>query len=309
MVKIDVISGFLGAGKTTFIKKILAVCTARSERVVIIENDFGELGIDGTLLSVNGIEVYELSAGCLCCSLRQSFTHTLAQILTNADPERIIIEPSGIFVLSEIYAIVNDPLLSARCQVNSVITIVDSVNYLEQNEKYAWFFENQIRHADTLVLSKSQLVSKDDITEIGAALASINPRAVICTFHWNELTDADMLGLLDKTVAERSKALRRFCRYRQVVHKKWQSLSLYDMEAMTCNDLERVLALLNNREYGDIVRGKGFINNGAGCLEFSYVNGRYTITRTNHSEAKACFIGERINSRKLIGLFAKKIEF
>lgn len=306
MVKIDVISGFLGAGKTTFIKKMLAVCTARSERVVIIENDFGELGIDGTLLSVNGIEVYELAAGCLCCSLRQSFTHTLAQILANVEPERIIIEPSGIFVLSEIYAMVNDPLLSVRCQVNSVITIVDSVNYLEQNEKYAWFFENQIQHADTLVLSKSQLVVKADIAEIAAALACINPRAAICTFNWNELTDADMLGFLDKTAVERPKAVRRFRRYRQVAHKKWQSFSLRDMETMTYNDLERVLALLNNREYGDIVRGKGFINDGADCFEFSYVNGRYTITRTHHCEARACFIGEMINSRKLINLFATR---
>jgi G3E family GTPase len=305
MVKIDVISGFLGSGKTTFIKKMLDTCTVRSERVVVIENDFGEIGIDGTLLSCNGIEVYEISAGCLCCSLRQNFTHTLAEILAKVNPERIIIEPSGIFVLSEIYAIVNDPLLSARCQVNSIITIVDSVNYIEQNEKYAYFFENQIQHADTLILSKSQLVSKEDIEKIAAAVQCINPQATIFTINWDEMTETNMLQIRDKTVRSPVTS-RRYRRYRQGIHKKWESFSLHDMEAVTYNDLDGMLASLRSSEYGDIVRGKGFVNTGGNSFEFSYVNGRYTITQTNHSEAMACFIGEGINGSKLVDLFAKK---
>lgn len=306
MVKLDVISGFLGAGKTTFIKKMLNACSARAERVVIIENDFGQLGIDKTLLSGNGIEIYEIAAGCLCCSLRQNFTHTLVEILAKVDPERIIIEPSGIFVLSEIYAIVKDPRLTGRCQINSVITVVDSVNYLEQKEKYTCFFENQIQHADSLVLSKSQLVKREAIEKIAAALAYINPRAAICTHNWDELTDADILRFMEKPVKKRPKTFGQFRHYRRVIHKKWQSFSLQDIKTMSCADLKHVLILLSSSEYGGIVRGKGFINNGTDTLAFSYVNGRHTIDRTNHSEARVCFIGENINSSKLIDLFAKR---
>jgi len=164
MIKVDIISGFLGAGKTTLIRKLLKA--HEDEKVVLIENEIGEIGIDGEIVERDGFQVLELSTGCICCSMKVDFFNTITKVIEDIKPERIIIEPTGIGLLSEIIDIVNRPDFKDRSYINSLITVVDSMNYLDQLDVFGEFFQDQIRNASILALSKTQFVEEQEIKEM-----------------------------------------------------------------------------------------------------------------------------------------------
>ncbi len=200
MIKLDIISGFLGAGKTTMIRKLMAAVSSWKEKMVLIENEFGKIGIDGDLVKREGIEVYEISQGCICCTLKDDFMYTLLEIADKLKPDRIIFEPSGIFVLTDALEILSVPDVAARFKVNSLTTIIDSVNYIKQSSRFGYFFENQIANVSTLVLSKTQLVSEEDVDRIIADLKRKNSKANILAKRWDELAEADMKAILGETL-------------------------------------------------------------------------------------------------------------
>lgn len=210
MVKIDIISGFLGAGKTTFIKHLLTHFRKTGEKIVLLENEFGQVGIDGDLLKLDGFEVYEIAQGCICCTMKNDFIYTLNEILTKINPDRIIFEPSGIFIPDEVFSIVNSPEFSDKCYINTLFSIVDAQNYLKQKRKYTEFFQKQISYADVVVFSKVQNVSPDVVHEVEVEIRKINNTAPYITTIWNEL-DFDYIELLlDKDLRSLSEEFLQF---------------------------------------------------------------------------------------------------
>ena len=197
MTKIDIISGFLGAGKTTFIKKLLEEAIA-GEQVVLIENEFGEIGIDGGFLKDAGIEIREMNSGCICCSLVGDFGASLAEVITKYRPERIIIEPSGVGKLSDVVKAVVDVSADMEVELNSAVTIVDAAKCKMYMKNFGEFFNNQIEHANTIVLSRTQKLSEEKLAECLALIREKNPKAVVITTPWDAVSGAQILEAMEQ---------------------------------------------------------------------------------------------------------------
>ena len=197
MTKIDIISGFLGAGKTTFIKKLLEEAIA-GEQVVLIENEFGEIGIDGGFLKDSGIEIREMNSGCICCSLVGDFGTSLAEVLTQYKPERIIIEPSGVGKLSDVMKAVIDVSADTDVELNSAVTIVDAAKCKMYMKNFGEFFNNQIENAGTIVLSRTDITDASKIQKDVDMIREKNANAVIITTPLDQLGGSQLLEIIEK---------------------------------------------------------------------------------------------------------------
>lgn len=208
MTKIDIISGFLGAGKTTFIKKMIdEVYTG--EKLVLIENEFGEVGIDGGFLKDSGIEISEMNSGCICCSLVGDFAKNLQEVLDKFSPDRILIEPSGVGKLSDVMASVIDLEKTHDVKVNALVTVVNALKASKQMKAFGEFFNNQIEYATTVVLSRSQKASPEQLEFCVKQIQTLNPKAAIITTPWDEIQGSQILKVIEgqdnlemKTLAE-----------------------------------------------------------------------------------------------------------
>ena len=178
MIKVDVISGFLGAGKTTLIKKLFASCMGK-EKIALIENEFGEIGIDGAFLKGSGVKIKEITAGCICCSLVGNFESSIKEIVDKYKPDRIIIEPSGVGKLSDIVRAVERT--DANLKLNIVATVVDGGKVKMYVKNFGEFYNDQVKEANTIVMSKTDKLSPEKIKESFDILSAMNPRATIIT--------------------------------------------------------------------------------------------------------------------------------
>ena len=194
MTKIDIISGFLGAGKTTLIKRLLADALA-GEQVVLIENEFGEIGIDGGFLKEAGIVVNEMNAGCICCSLVGDFGQALHDVVEQYHPDRILIEPSGVGKLSDVIAAVQNAHLDVT--LNSFVTVVDALKAKMYLKNFGEFFENQVAHAGAILLSRTAECPASRLEETVSMLRGLNAHARIVTTPWKELTGAQLLETME----------------------------------------------------------------------------------------------------------------
>ena len=203
MTKIDIISGFLGAGKTTFIKKLLEEAIA-GEQVVLIENEFGEIGIDGGFLKDSGIEIREMNSGCICCSLVGDFGKSLAEVLTKYNPDRVIIEPSGVGKLSDVMKAVRDVASEIDVTLNSAVTIADAMKCKMYMKNFGEFFNNQIENAGTIVLSRTDIAPAEKVNQVVEMIREHNPKAAIVTTPCQQLTGSQLLEIIEKpdTMAE-----------------------------------------------------------------------------------------------------------
>ena len=197
MTKIDIISGFLGAGKTTFIKKLLQEAIS-GEQVVLIENEFGEIGIDGGFLKDSGIEIREMNSGCICCSLVGDFGKSLSEVLTKYKPDRIIIEPSGVGKLSDVMKAVIDVSADMDVALNSAVTIVDAAKCKMYMKNFGEFFNNQIENAGTVVLSRTDITDTAKIQKDVEMIREKNPKAAIVTTSLAELGGSQLLEIIEK---------------------------------------------------------------------------------------------------------------
>ena len=197
MTKIDIISGFLGAGKTTFIKKLLQEAIS-GEQVVLIENEFGEIGIDGGFLKDSGIEIREMNSGCICCSLVGDFGKSLCEVLTKYKPDRIIIEPSGVGKLSDVMKAVIDVSADMDVALNSAVTIVDAAKCKMYMKNFGEFFNNQIENAGTVVLSRTDITDTAKIQKDVEMIREKNPKAAIVTTPLAELGGSQLLEIIEK---------------------------------------------------------------------------------------------------------------
>ena len=201
MTKIDIVSGFLGAGKTTLIKKLLKEALAGT-KVVLIENEFGEIGIDGGFLKEagigeSGIEVKEMNSGCICCSLVGDFGASLKEVLDTYEPERILIEPSGVGKLSDVMKAVQDVVTEAEVGLNSAVAVVDALKCKMYMKNFGEFFINQIEHAGTIILSRTGKISEEKLAACVEMLRGHNAKAKIITTPWEQLDGRDILETIE----------------------------------------------------------------------------------------------------------------
>ena len=202
MTKIDIISGFLGAGKTTLIKKLIKEALG-GEKVVLIENEFGEIGIDGGFLKEAGIEITEMNSGCICCTLVGDFGAALRDVITKYSPDRIIIEPSGVGKLSDVIKAVADVKKDFEdVELNSFITVADAGKTTMYMKNFGEFFNDQIENANTIVLSRTAKTTESKLEKAVAAIKEHNDKAVIITTDWDSLTGKQILDTMEKAAGE-----------------------------------------------------------------------------------------------------------
>ena len=197
MTKIDIISGFLGAGKTTLIKKLIQEAFV-GEKLMLIENEFGEIGIDGGFLNNSGVEITEMNSGCICCSLVGDFGTALKEAVNKYSPERIIIEPSGVGKLSDVIKAVENVKDEIDIKLNSFTAVVDAMKCKMYMANFGEFFNNQIENANTIVLSRSQKLSQDKLELVVSQIKEHNNEAVIITTNWDEINGKQILSAMEK---------------------------------------------------------------------------------------------------------------
>lgn len=197
MTKIDIISGFLGAGKTSFIRKLLSEAL-KGEKVVLIENEFGEIGIDGGFLKDSGIEIREMNQGCICCSLVGDFESSFREVAEKFKPDRIIIEPSGVGKLSDIIGAVKSASKNMEVELHAAVTIVDAKKAKLYSKNFGEFFDNQIRYAAAVVLSRTDIAPEDKIQEAVEIVRERNPKAVLVTTPLDKLDGGRLMELISK---------------------------------------------------------------------------------------------------------------
>ncbi len=315
MIKVNVVSGFLGAGKTTLIKYLAAALTENNEKVVIVENEFGQIGIDGKLLELEGLAVYEISSGCICCTLKNDFTSTLLHIADVICPDRVLIEPSGIFVLSEIYDIFTNPQIMSRLTLCSALTVIDGIKFLKQRNHYGYFFENQINYADKLLLSKTKDIPEITLLSIIEDLQNINPKVEIISDEWTAMSKNDFLALLssqnstltlNESLFNKNLYTKNTTAYKR--HGKHNFMAFGLSGPFRCSEtkLDDMLSTLTLGSFGSLIRAKGHVDSEDGTLEFNYVDGTYEINQiAGEIEPSVCFIGEELDKTGITALFVK----
>ena len=330
MTKIDIFSGFLGAGKTTLIKKLIAEAY-RGEKLVLIENEFGEINIDGGFLKESGIEISEMSAGCICCSLVGDFGKALKEVAAQFHPDRILIEPSGVGKLSDVIVAVQNTVDEGEDLVlNSFVTVADATKVKVYMKNFGEFYNNQIESAGTIVLSRTQKLSQEKLEAAVHLLQEKNPTAAILTTPWDELdgtvilSAVEKVSLADEVLAE----MRREHEEHEAEHEHeheheheqehehehehhhhhaddvFASWGRETPRVFSRSELERILAALDSGEYGQILRAKGIVNGESGWLEFDYVPGEHEV-RAGLADytGRLCVIGAELSGDKLQALF------
>lgn len=327
MARLTVVSGFLGAGKTTLLRQLVARSLARGERSVVIENEFGAVGLDADVLSREGVPVYELNQGCVCCTLKNDFAATLERILADLRPDRVFFEPSGIFIPDSLLAIVRAPQIAARCLLAPFITVVDALAWSTRRERYGSFFARQVAFADILALTRCECVDEPTRDGLRAQLRGANARARKCVVDRTATLPAMLDALLDGTeesvtsvdrpcaralsalsalsVLRAAPAGIRYRRSRAATHG-YSALSVPLSPAMRAEDLARLLATLQSGRYGRIERAKGWLGDEGGPGSFSLAAGQLEFATQpvpqragERSDPVIVVIGEGLDRRSI----------
>jgi len=303
VIKIHIVSGFLGVGKTTLIRKLI---NSTDEKKVIIENEFGDIGIDGEILKGENYDVIELAQGCICCSLKADFNDTLWTVIDQYKPKHIIIEPTGIGKLSDILDAFDNEAVKNKCILTLPITVVDALEYLQQVDEFGGFFKDQISNAGIIVLSKIQLMEQDNLNEIIESIRAINNCAEIMTDDWEAFTEIEY-NMLTNIMCDSNKKIRFIDEIRDL-SKSFQSFGVAKPKKFSLEALKSMLDNLSNIENGKIIRAKGFVQGEDGDLQFNYVNGQYFINENKlHNSCKMCIIGSNLNKNALSRILSDKI--
>ena len=328
MTEITIISGFLGAGKTTLIKKLLEEAF-QGEKIVLIENEFGEIGIDGGFLKDAGIQVNEMNSGCICCSLVGDFGTALREVLDTYAPDRILIEPSGVGKLSDVVKAVENVAGSMDVRIDSAIVVVDGKKCKMYMKNFGEFFNNQVEHAGTIVLSRTQSMTEEKLQETAALLREHNPKATMITTPWDDLDGKQILDAmhhaeLNMTDTHEHHAHGEGCscgchdhahhhdhdhhgheghHHADEVFVSW---GVETPRRYSTEELQQMLEKLgNSSEYGVILRAKGILQNTDGSwMQFDLVPEEYEV-RGGSPEytGRLCVIGSKLNEDGLKALF------
>ena len=314
-VTVDIFSGFLGSGKTMLIKKLLLE-NAYNKNTVIIENEFGEVSIDGAILRESKIEVKEINSGCICCQVSGKFDDAVLEVINKYKPEYIIIEPSGVAKLSEILNILTNIKFSHMIDIRNVFTLIDILNYEKYINNFKEFYINQIKNADIIVLSRTQYKDKKFIDNIIKSIKEYNSDAEIIYKPWEELKVKDFMKE-DKLVKEDKKNIIKTLNNGKGIFKKkntynhnadevFESYPINLEKYISEKELESKFEFISQTEmYGNIIRAKGVIENDKGkYYQFDYVPNEFKIREIKWSNRKVVsIIGSMLNKKRLDELF------
>ena len=324
MTKIDIFSGFLGAGKTTLIKKLIAEAYT-GEQLVLIENEFGEIGIDGGFLQEAGINITEMNSGCICCSLVGDFGKALRQVMDTYHPDRILIEPSGVGKLSDVIRAVQD-LQMPDVVLNGFTTVVDSAKAKMYMKNFGEFFNNQVEHASAIILSRTGGMKQDKLDACVALLREKNPTATIVTTPWDELDGKQLLAAMERrdtlSAALEELAEEQEHHHHHHEHGEECGCGCHDHEHHHADEvftswgretahpyeqqeLAAALQALDTGDYGQVLRAKGIVAGTDGkWLHFDYVPGEVEVrTGAAGVTGRLCVIGAELKENALTSLF------
>lgn len=337
MTKIDIFSGFLGAGKTTLIRKLIAE-GYKNEKLVLIENEFGEIAIDGGFLKDAGVQITEMNSGCICCTLVGDFTEALKKVIAEYAPDRIIIEPSGVGKLSDVAKAVAGV---EGCEIGAKVTVVDAGKCRMYIRNFGEFFNDQVQHADVIVLSRTDTASDGKVVAASAMLSQLNPNATIITTPWAELGGEQIVAVMDR-VDSLSTTMQEMEHHHEHEHdhdhehhhehdhehhhdhdhehgdhcgcghdhhhadEVFTSWGVETPKKFSEDELRDILSKLGDEEkYGIILRAKGFVDATDGqWIYFDYVPGESDIRRGGAAvTGRLCVIGSKINEQAIKELF------
>ena len=336
MTKIDVFSGFLGAGKTTLIKKLLKE-GYDGEKLVLIENEFGEIGIDGGFMKDAGIEVTEMNQGCICCSLVGDFGKALEKVLDEFAPDRILIEPSGVGKLSAVIKAVMD-IGSDKLTLNSYTTVADATKIKMYMKNFGEFYKNQVETAKTIVLSRTQKLSEEKLSEAVQMIRELNEHATIVTTSWDDISGMQILAAMetenkfaddllkdedicpacghhhDEDEHEHHHHNGECCHHdhdgehghhHHHADEVFTSMGIETAKKFTKEDLENALSKLSGEEFGVVLRAKGIVQGADGVwYHFDFVPEEFEV-RTGAADVtgRMCVIGSKLAEDKIKALF------
>ena len=342
MTKIDIFSGFLGAGKTTLIKKLIKEAYA-GEKLVLIENEFGDIGIDGGFLADAGIKINELNSGCICCSLVGDFAKALKKVCAEYSPDRILIEPSGVGKLSDVIRAVYSAELK-DCKINTYTAIVDAAKCRMYMKNFGEFFNDQIETANCIIFTHADISGEEKLKNAVALVREHNTKATLVTTPWQQLSGREILAAMEhsETLAEQLESLRRDaaersehdhehehehehdhdhdhehehehdhehecgCGHHHHADEVFESWGAETAKSYSADELRAILSqLVNAVEYGTVLRAKGIVAGKDGkWLHFDYNPGEPDV----HEGAAAytgrlCVIGSKLDREELAELF------
>lgn len=310
-MKIDIISGFLGAGKTTLIKKLLSE-ELYKEKVAIIENEYGEVAIDGNLLKDEKVEVTEISSGCICCNIKGDFKDSIAQIVNDYRPDRIIVEPTGVAKLSEIISSVKEAnTMNAR--INMIATVVDVNNFEMYLKNFGEFYNNQIASANVVLLTRADETTEKELLKVVDRVKLINRAGNIVTTPLEKISAKRIMEIAakpkEKLAIEFKRGVLKSKGVVTTVHNANDVFDNWGTETSKIFDeikLKEVLNKLSKEEqYGKILRAKGIVPTKTGkWVQFDYVPGEIEIKRFSADyTGRLCVIGSNLNKKEIEKLF------
>lgn len=326
--EIFVISGFLGAGKTTLIQKLLKEAFAK-EKVVLIENDFGEISVDAALLKSGGIEVKEMNSGCICCSLSGDFVKALKELLDRFHPDKVVIEPSGVGKLSDIMKACSNPRILPLAKVKTKITIVDVKRCKMYLENFGEFFEDQIQNADVLLLSRAEEFP-GKVKAAYECIKGLNPHAAILSKPWDQI-NADALlhprhaghtdahehtqecacgcgrhGASSHGEHEHAHAHSHndSCGHDHTAEDLFDTVTIRTNRVFDVEDLEARVSNMEKNARGTILRAKGIVRGPNGYMNLQYLPGDIQVNPCSTGGDMLCIIGRNLNRQELCALFS-----
>ena len=332
MTKIDIFSGFLGAGKTTLIRKLIAE-GYKNEKLVLIENEFGEIAVDGGFLKDAGVEITEMNSGCICCTLVGDFTKALKKVIEEHHPDRILIEPSGVGKLSDVAKAVAGV---EGAEIGAKVTVVDAGKCRMYIRNFGEFFNDQVQHADVIVLSRTDSASDGKVVTASAMLSQLNPNATVITTPWSELSGEQIVQVMER-IDSLSSTMQEMTHFHEHEHdhdhdhdhehdhehehhhdhdhdhaghhhadEVFTSWGVETPKKFSEEEIREKLNELDDcRHYGTILRAKGFVDSPDGeWVYFDYVPGEVDIRRGGAAvTGRICVIGSKINEQAIKELF------
>lgn len=308
-MKVDIISGFLGAGKTTLIKKLLDTLV-KDEKVAIVENEYGEVGIDGDLLKDRRIEVKEINSACICCTIKGDFKQNILDIISNYRPDRIIIEPSGVANFSQVLESIKEAHIEGL-RINMKITMVDAQNVHMYMKNFGDFYRSQLVNANTIILTRVEKLSDKEITHVCNEIKTINNKANIITTELSKLSPERIIQVSEKKVENlieniNIKKPKRIGLRRVSAPEFFENWGVETPKTFEYSELVKILNEFQNNKHGEVLRAKGIIKSKDNkWFKFDFVPNDISIVNYKSDyTGRVCVIGRNLNKDSIDKLFS-----